>query len=56
MNFLSRSVCNYVHRIVLQFYVYFCVFILHVVSYFFSVSPLVRVVQSYRSWVNFRYL
>jgi hypothetical protein len=29
-------VCNYVHRIVFQFYVCFCTFILHAVSYPFS--------------------
>jgi hypothetical protein len=42
---MPRPVSNYVYRIVLQFYVPFYVFISHVVSYFFPVSPLVRVVQ-----------
>jgi hypothetical protein len=33
---LSHPICNYVHKIVLQFYVYFVYFNRHVVSYFFS--------------------
>jgi hypothetical protein len=49
-------VCNYVHRIMLQFYVSFCIFIPHVVSYFLPISHLVRVVQSYRRWACLRYL
>jgi hypothetical protein len=37
---LPRPICNYVHRIILQFYISFCIFIPHVVSYFLPVSPL----------------
>jgi hypothetical protein len=33
---MPRPVYIYVHKIMLQFYVYFCVFIPHVVSYLFS--------------------
>jgi hypothetical protein len=29
---LPRPICNYVHRIMLQFYVSFCIFLTHVVS------------------------
>jgi hypothetical protein len=35
MSIVPHPVCNYVHRIVLQFYVCFCAFISHVVSYLF---------------------
>jgi hypothetical protein len=50
-------ICNYVHKIVLQFYVYFfAYFNPHVVSLFLSVPLLVQVVQSYRRRVCFRYL
>jgi hypothetical protein len=38
---MPYPVCMYVHKIVLQFYVYFCAFIHHVVSYLFPNSPLV---------------
>jgi hypothetical protein len=41
---MSRPLCIYIHRIVFQFYVCFCVSIPHVVNYFFPVLPLVRVV------------
>jgi hypothetical protein len=36
---MPRLVCNFVHKIVLQFYVYFCTFITHVASYLFSYHP-----------------
>jgi hypothetical protein len=48
--------CNYVRKIVLQFYVSFYVFIPHVVSYFFPVLSLVQVVQSCHRQVCLRYL
>jgi hypothetical protein len=32
---MPHLVCIYVHKIVLQFYVYFCAFIPHVVNYLF---------------------
>jgi hypothetical protein len=38
---IPRPLCNYVHRIVLQFYVCFYILTSHVVRYFFPVSPLV---------------
>jgi hypothetical protein len=38
---MSHPICNYIHRIVHQFYVYFCALTPHVVSYFFPISPLV---------------
>jgi hypothetical protein len=53
---MPRPVCNYVHRIVLQFYIAFYVFIPHMTSYFFPVSPLVRVVQYCHRRVYLRYL
>jgi hypothetical protein len=57
MFIMSRSVCNYVHRIVLQFYIYFfAYFYPHVVSRFLSVMLLVRVVQSYHMRVCLGYL
>jgi hypothetical protein len=31
---MPHPVCNYVHKIMLQFYISFCVFISHMVSYF----------------------
>jgi hypothetical protein len=36
MFIMPHPVCIYTYRIVLQFYVYFCAFIPHVVSYLFS--------------------
>jgi hypothetical protein len=34
---MPRPICNYVHRIMLQFYVSFCIFFPHVVGCFFFV-------------------
>jgi hypothetical protein len=56
MFILPCPICNYVHRIMLQFYVSFCIFIPHMVSYFLHVSPLIRVVQSCHRRVCLRYL
>jgi hypothetical protein len=53
---MPHPVCNYVHRIVLRFYVYFLHIYPSYVSYFFPVSTLVWVVQSYHGWVCLRYL
>jgi hypothetical protein len=53
---MPRPVCNFIHIIVLQCYVSFCVFISYVVSYFFPVSLMVRVVQYCCKWVCLRYL
>jgi hypothetical protein len=56
MFILPHPIYNYVHKIILQFYVSFYIFIPHVVSYFLHVSPLIRVVQSYRRQICLRYL
>jgi hypothetical protein len=54
---MPHPVCNYVYRIVLQFYVCFFAYLNpHVVNYFFSVPLLIRVVQSYHRQVCLRYL
>jgi hypothetical protein len=53
---LPRRVCNYVHRIVFQFYVCFWHVYPSCVNYLFPILPLVRDVQSCRMWVCLRYL
>jgi hypothetical protein len=49
---MPRPVYNYVHRIMLQFYIS----IPHMFNYFFPISPLPRVVQSGHRRVWLRYL
>jgi hypothetical protein len=56
MFIMPHPVCNYVHRIMLQFYVCFSVLIPHVVNYFFPDSPLVPVVHAGLLEVPMNYL
>jgi hypothetical protein len=55
-NFLSRSICNVFHKIVLKFYVFFCLFTPNVDGSIFPALFSGEVVQSCQGQAWLRYL